>query len=79
MLSLLQRMSLVMINFWLPQFKWQYVNWLSTYYPQDKASFKRMNKNRLTTIYINVRQSLMEAYVLPEKVSYKGGRSYLLV
>lgn len=41
------------MNYYLPKYKWQLINWLLAYYPGDKNRFKTMNKKRLYAIYFS--------------------------
>jgi hypothetical protein len=42
-------------EFWIPQYKWQYVDWLQNKFPKDK-SFSRKRKTQLQAIYLNTRK-----------------------
>jgi len=45
-----------MSDFWVPQWKWQLVDWLTRHFNEPASKFKRMKKNRLYAIYIKVRK-----------------------
>ena len=49
-----------MVDFWIPQFKYQLVEWLEKYYPLDERGIQinwgRGKKNVLMAIYIKVRR-----------------------
>lgn len=46
--------------YWIPQYKYQLVEWLNTYYYATKSifptNFSRMRKKQLLAIYINIRK-----------------------
>jgi hypothetical protein len=44
----------MMNNFYIPQYRWQYVEWLLKRYPAGK--FKAMRLRQLRAIYINIRK-----------------------
>lgn len=47
-------------DFWIPEFKWQIVDWLVTNYPcgcnGDRINWDRYNKKQLLAIYIEKRK-----------------------
>lgn len=43
-------------NYWIPQHKWQLVQWLVGKYPNEKAKFNRMSKKQLYAIYYDMRR-----------------------
>ena len=45
------------IDFWVPRYKWELVEWLSKRYPEDRKRFERMEKRRLYAIYFRIRCS----------------------
>jgi len=42
-------------SFFIPQYKWQLIQWLSNRYPE--TNFKNMSKKRLYAIYYNRRRN----------------------
>lgn len=42
-----------MLDFWIPKFKWQYVEWFKRHRPDWKIS--RWNLDQMKAIYINTR------------------------
>jgi len=44
--------------YYIPRTKWELVQWLVRYYPQDKSRFIRMGKHRLWAIFYSVRHKL---------------------
>lgn len=46
------------MTYWLPQYKWQLVDWLAQRYPGGREKFKRMAKKRLYAIYHAVRKKI---------------------
>jgi len=42
------------IDFWVPQFKWQLVEWFQRRYPAEL--WNKKSKKQLTAIYINIRK-----------------------
>ena len=45
-----------LLDFYMPKYKNEYVEWLSEKYPQDRIAFLRMDIAHLKAIYILVRK-----------------------
>lgn len=46
-------------NYWIPPTKWQLVEWLAKYWPDNAAKFKRMKKKQLYAIfYTKIRKAV---------------------
>ena len=50
-----RRLRLGSIDFWVPRYRWELIEWLSQRYPERKGEFERMKKGRLYAIYFTVR------------------------
>jgi len=52
------------IDFWIPSFKYQLVEWLSNHYSIDKSnkviSWAKYSKKELLAIYINYRKNILK-------------------
>lgn len=43
-----------MLTYYRPKTRYELVNWLLFYYPQDRAKFRRWNRARLYAVYYSV-------------------------
>jgi hypothetical protein len=48
-----------MHDFWVPQYKWQYIEWLDRHYPNnrkgERINWNKFSLEKLRIIYINYR------------------------
>ena len=55
-----------MSEFWIPTFKWQFVEWFKRQRPGWNV--KSWSRKKLTAVYIKIRKGESDAVVIPEKI-----------
>ena len=55
-----QKAGREMSDFWIPQWKYQLVDWLARHFNTNASKFERIKKNRLYAMYIKIRRGYEE-------------------